>query len=428
MKFRVLWCLPLIALAGCTTKKTPLTGERVPVVSYDSTVKPDADAKDSQIYIPFSSIGQEWTQVGGNPEHVSVHSSLSESFKEVWDASVGSGAGAGRILSTPIVADGRLFALDTRGTVTALDTLNGQGLWVASITPEGESGAIIGGGLSYGEGKVFVTSPYAEVLALDAKTGEILWRYSTQSPVRAAPTYANGKLFVLTISNQLEVLDVEKGNRLWEHAGITEIAGLLGTASPAVSRQVVIVPYSSGEIFALKAENGQPLWSETLSAARRPDSLSAISHIRALPVIDENKVLVVGHNQRMAAFDLLRGEKIWERSIGGTRTPAVIGDYIYMVNSHNELICLTKDYGQVIWVEKLASDPESPTKVIWQGPIVAGDKLFLVNIKGGLAAFDPKTGKFISERKVNTSVSLPPIVAQETLYVLTDDARVIAFR
>ena len=99
-----------------------------------------------------------------------------------------------------------------------------------------------------------------------------------------------------------------------------------------------------------------------------------------------------------------------------------------MVNAHNEHICLTKDYGQVIWVEKLASDAESPTKVIWQGPIVAGDKLFLVNIKGGLAAFDPKTGKFISEQKLNTSVSLPPIVAQETLYVLTDDARVIAFR
>ncbi len=428
MKVKLLWCLPFILLTACSSKKTPLTGERVAVVNYENTVKPDMNAADAQIYLPVTSIGQDYPQVGGNADHVSAHSSLGETFKEVWDASVGTGAGVGRILSTPIVADGRLYAMDARGTVTAVDTLTGQGVWVASIAPEDESKSIIGGGLAYGDGKIFATSPYAEVLALDAKNGEILWRYSTQSPVRAAPTYSNGKLYVLTISNQLEVLDVDSGKRLWEHAGITEIAGLLGTASPAVARQVVVVPYSSGEVFALKSENGQPLWSETLSASRRPDSLSAISHIRALPVIDENKVFVIGHNQRMAAFDLLRGEKIWERSIGGTRTPAVIGDYIYMINSHNELLCITKDYGQVVWVEKLPQDADYANKVIWQGPVVAGEKLYLVNVKGGLAAYDPKTGKFFSERKLNTSVSLPPIVAQETLYILTDDARVLAFR
>src|SRR5204862_3189061 len=122
---------------------------------------------------------------------------------------------------------------------------------------------------------------------------------------------------------------------------------------------------------ALKAENGHQLWTETLSSTRRPDSLSALSHIRALPVIDQNSVLIIGHNQKMAAYDLRRGERLWERSIGGLRTPAVAGDFIFMINSHNEIMCLTRDHGQVVWVRKLESDLEHPYKVIWDGPIVA---------------------------------------------------------
>jgi outer membrane protein assembly factor BamB len=251
---------------------------------------------------------------------------------------------------------------------------------------------------------------------------------TTQSPVRAAPTYADGRVYVLTISNMMEALDAEKGTRLWEHAGITEYAGLLGSASPAIAKGVVVVPYSSGEIYALKAESGHQVWTETLSSTRRPDSLSALSHIKALPVIDDNMVIIIGHNHKMAAYDLRRGERIWERSIGGTRTPAVIGGFIFMVNSHNELLCLTRDYGQVVWVTKLDSDTENSHKVIWEGPIVAGGKLYLVSTYGSLLAFDPATGKVFAERSLGASVSVPPVMANDTLYVLTDSGDLRAYR
>lgn len=428
MKSRLAWCFALLSLTACDSKKIPITGTRVPVVSYENMVKPDAEVKDTKVLLPLTEMGREWHQEGGEPDHFMAHASLKDMPIQAWDVSIGSGNGSGRLLSTPIVAKGIVYTLDTEGNVTATDASNGLPLWGASIAPENRSGPIIGGGLAFGDDKVYVTSPYAEVLALDAKKGNILWRYTVQSPVRAAPTYSNGRLYVLTISNQLEVLDASKGTQLWEHAGITETAGLLGTASPAVSKGIVIVTYSSGEIFALKADNGQQLWSETLSSTRRPDSLSAISHIRALPVIDQNKVFIIGHNQKMAAYDLLRGDRVWERSIGGTRTPAVVGDYIFMLNSHNELICLTKDYGQVVWVQKLPFDQETPTKVLWQGPVVAGNKLYLVNTTGGLATFDPGTGRKLSERPLNAPVSISPIIAHETLYVLTDEGRLIALR
>lgn len=416
------------ALTGCNATKIPITGERISVVNYENSVKVDAETKDKNISLALAEIGGEWPQVGGGASHAMAHCSLREMLEPQWSVSIGSGNGEGRFLSSPIVKDGIIYALDTSGFVTAFQSTSGERLWSIDISPEGRNSSIIGGGLAYGADKIFITSPHAEVLALEAQSGKVLWRFPTQSPVRAAPTFDMGRLFVLTISNQLEVLDAEKGERLWDHAGITEYAGLLGTANPAVSKGVAIVTYSSGEICALKAENGHQLWTETLSSSRRPDSLSALSHIRALPVIDQNSVIIIGHNHKMAAYDLRRGERLWERSIGGTRTPAVVGEFVFMVNSHNELLCMTRDYGQVVWIRKLDSDPDHPYKVTWEGPIVAGNKLYLVNVWGALVALDPTNGKTLSEYQVGASVSIPPFVAQETLYVLTDRGELTAFK
>lgn len=428
MKKYIGFLLPLLGLVACDAPKIPITGTRIPVVSYESSVKIDADTKDIPITLPLPEIGKDWPQPGGGESHVMTHFSLSETISPQWTVSIGSGNGEGRFLSIPAVSEGVIYALNTFGQVVALQATSGEALWQMDISPAGKEGAIIGGGLAVGQGKVFVTSPHAEILALDAKTGEILWRVPTQSPIRAAPTFAEGRLYALTISNQLEVLDAGTGKRLWNHAGITEFAGLLGTASPAVSKGVVIVTYSSGEIYALKAENGHQLWTETLSSTRRPDSLSSLSHIRALPVIDQNTVLIIGHNQKMAAYDLRRGERLWERTIGGLRTPAVLGGFIFMVNSHNEIMCLTRDYGQVIWIRKLDCDREHLYKVTWDGPIVANNKLYLVSAGGTLMTLDPTNGKTLSTTDLGAPVSIAPFVAKETLYILTDNGDLMAFK
>ncbi len=420
--------LATLALAACDAKKEPITGTRIAVVDYESSVKVDEEAKAIAVVLPACEKGRDWSQVGCGSEHAMPHIFLNETIQPAWTCSIGSGVGDGRFLSSPVVACGTLYALDTYGLVTAVNASTGAVLWRTSISPVDKEQSIIGGGVACDNGKIFVTSPHAEVLALDAKSGAILWRVPNTSPVRAAPTVADGRLYILNISNQLDVLDVECGKTLWNHAGITEFAGLLGTASPAVSNGVVVVTYSSGEIFALKAENGHQLWTETLSSTRRPDSLSSLSHIRALPVVDKNSVIIVGHNQKMASYDLIRGERKWERHIGGTRTPAVVGDYIFMINTHNELVCLNRDYGQVVWVRKLGNDPENLTKGMWNGPLVAGGKLYLVSTTGHLLGLDPCSGKTLNERSLDAPVSICPFAAQETLYILTDNGDVITFR
>ena len=73
--------------------------------------------------------------------------------------------------------------------------------------------------------------------------------------MRAAPTVAAGRVYVMTIDNQITILDSANGEKKWSHNAITESAGLLGGSSPAVNGSTVAVPYSSGELFAMRVEN-----------------------------------------------------------------------------------------------------------------------------------------------------------------------------
>src|SRR3546814_18359741 len=84
--------------------------------------------------------------------------------------------------------------------------------------------------------------------------------------MRGAPVVSDGRVFVITLDNQMLVLNTETGERLWNHVGVQETAGLLGSASPAVARNTVVVPYSSGEVLALLTDDGRTVWR---SAERR---------------------------------------------------------------------------------------------------------------------------------------------------------------
>src|SRR5919202_3275133 len=152
--------------------------------------------------------------------------------------------------------------MDASSEVLACDATSGKRLWDVDITPKGERGHTFGGGLAFADGRIFVSSGYAQVLALDAESGKEIWRQPVGAPVRGAPTVADGRVFAVTVENELDVLSADDGRKLWTHNGTSETAGLLGGTTPAVDGDVVVVPYSSGEIFALRVENGRPLWSD----------------------------------------------------------------------------------------------------------------------------------------------------------------------
>ena len=422
-----------IALSACDESKTPLKGERIPVLVHENQVLPDVALVDIPVVLPRPIVNASWAQAGGNEQHVMEHLAVGEELRRVWRVSIGSGTDSEKaILPQAVVARGMVFTMDTELEVRAFAAESGKRIWSKEILEDDDDiEAAIGGGLAYKDGGLYIATGVADIVALNAETGDELWRQQVSGPVRAPPTVSGDRLYVVTIDNELYAMDLKTGETAWKHTGISEIAGILGGSAPAVQGNTIIVPYSSGELYALQAANGRVLWADNLGPVRRGDIASQITDIRGLPVVDGSLVYAISHGGRMVAIDFKTGRRVWDKLFGGVQTPWVAGDYIYVITIDEQLICLNRKTGQVRWVAVLLryEDPGSrENPITWNGPVLAGDRLLVTSSRGEALSISPYTGEFLGKMNLPGSITLPPIVAGETIYVLSDSGELAALR
>ncbi|RMF07436.1 MAG: pyrrolo-quinoline quinone, partial [Alphaproteobacteria bacterium] len=403
------------------------------VLAFERQIEPDPRIQDVEVVLPPPIDYDNWPQAGGYPSHAMQHVALGPNPRKIWKTSIGDGSTDRKWLITgPVVADGRVFAIDTDAVVVAIDAANGNKLWQHKIEREDESSAVsFGGGVAYDDGVVFASTGYGVIAALDARTGREIWREFLTVPLRGAPTVTDGQVYVHTYDNQLYALDAATGEILWDHVGIVEVAGILGNASPAVASGTVVAAYSSGELVALTVENGRATWSDTLTRRGAMTPLASLNDIDGHPVIDRGRVYAASHAGRMVAIDLRTGERLWERNIGSLQTPWVAGEFIYLLTVENELVCLGRANGRVRWVRQLQryKDQEDRKGLLqWAGPVLAGDRLVVTSSHGYALSVSPYTGEILSGMKLSDKAFLAPVVADGVLYILTDDGELLALK
>jgi outer membrane protein assembly factor BamB len=436
----ILCCALLCMLSGCDKAKSlfsdedntpPLKGERISVLQLQKDLVADPALASQGVALPDAWVNKFWPQRGGYPNHALGQLSLGTALKPAWKAGIAAGDRRTPLTAMPIVADSTVFALDGKGDLSAFDLGNGKRKWRVTTVPKGEedSGAV-GGGIAYSSGRLYATSGYKYLAALNPADGAVIWKAPLPAPARAAPTVMEDKVYVVTLDNHLLVFGAENGQPQWNYAGVSETTNLLGSASPAADQSLIVLPLSSGEIVGLRPENGQVVWEDNLSSVRRTGSLASISDIKGLPVIDQGVVYAASFSGRMVALDQVTGQRLWQREIGSAETPWAAGDTVFVMSSEQQLVALTRSGGEIRWVTALPryekDDREKP--VIWSGPVLAGGRLLLVSTSEKIAEIDPQDGKILKQSDLGGSADLPPLVAENTLIVLTKDGEIRAFR
>lgn len=435
--------LALLVLAGCESLtgpggifgdpvKPPLPGERISVLKHSRSLNPDPEYAGKEILLPAPTPNADWPQPGGFANNAMHHIQVNDNINFAWSADIGAGASEEvRLIASPVVAAGRVYAMDSQTNVSAFDAKSGKQLWRTSLTPDEEDDDHIPGGLAYENGKVYVTTGFAEVISLDAGSGKVIWRKLVGGPLHAPPTVRGGRVFAMTVDSRLYALNGNNGEELWNYNGISEVASLLGGASPAVDSGVVIAPFSSGELVALKAENGRVLWTESLSTTRRTDVVSTLAQIRGRPIIDRGRVFAISHGGMMVAIDLRSGRRIWDKEIGGLSNPWVAGDYIFLLTNDAEVAAISRETGAVIWVQTLPQFEDPETKdapIVWSGPLLASDRLLVAGSIGEVYAISPYTGRIMGKVTMPSGISVPPVIAGRSVYFLADNADLVAYR
>ena len=207
--------------------------------------------------------------------------------------------------------------------------------------------------------------------------------------------------------------------------------GVLGQATPAIDPTIAVIPYSSGEIFALRNETGRIAWQDNLVSIRHTNALWSLTDISTPPVIDHGMVYSVSQGGRFVAIDERSGARVWQHEVGSSNMPWVAGDFIYLLDNNNELVCISREKGGVRWISQLQTHEDMEKRkrpVFWQGPVLAGGRLILTNSLGQIIEASPEDGRVLTTTAASDLIEVAPVVADGTLYILTNDGALSAYR
>lgn len=416
-------------LVACSSKQEPVEGLRESVLPASVTLSVDAAVADTPVRLAEPIEMRDWPQLGGYADHAPMHMALSDRVVLTWRTKVGFRGEYDRQLNAPVVEGGRVYASTGRGGVAAVSLEDGKKLWSVDLKSDVRKRIPFAGGLAAVAGTVYVTTGTGEIFALDGRTGKEIWKTNVGAPVRSAPTVEGGQVYIVSHDNRLSVLSAVDGSLSWSHTGIEETVGLMAGSSPAVAQGIVMVAYSSGELYALRTHDGAYIWHEALSSRNALDPFASLANIVASPVIVGDVVYVASNGGQLATFELKTGRRLWLRDIASQTMPWVSGDHAFVLSESGQMVAVNRERGQVRWVHDLSDVRDRKgNEVFWRGPIVAGDRLVAISSHGYIASISPYTGNRLSLIKVADSISVSPIVASETLIFLTDKGELIAFR
>lgn len=423
-----------LALAACNRER-PLEGERLDIRAPFGDAPPAGAGAPRPISLPAPQANAAWTHRQGLNGARPAHPAFSAQPRLVWSTPIGQGdARRQRLVTDPVVAGGVIYTLDARARVQATSDA-GAALWSTDLTPPGQrSPNASGGGLAVGGGRVFVTSAFAFLAALDAATGREIWRVDFTAPLTGAPAVEGDRVFVSAADSTLWSLDVADGRIDWTIAGSDGITTVARGAAPAVAGDLVLLPTKAGELTAVRRANGGIAWTSVVTGRRVGAAYAIVSAITGDPVVDGARVYAANHQGRLVALDRATGATIWSAREAAFAPVWPVGGSVFLVSDENRLLRLDASDGSLIWSAELPL--YEPVRRIrnrlaifaQHGPVLAGGRLWVASSDGALRAFDPVSGARVAEVAVPGGAASGPIVAAGAMYVLGREGTLHAFR
>ena len=412
--------------------KDRIQGDRISILSLEKNLSSDPQLRDNRVVIPRPVMNSSWPYPGGSIDN-SLHNLVGpEYLNQTSKFNIAKGSSKNAfLLSSPIIVNEKIYSLGSDSKVKSYDLKTKRKLWQKDMSVKKEKKKEgFGGGISYEKGTIFVTNGFGNVIALDANSGEEIWKINIRIPIRSAPIAFDNVVYVISHDNQVFALNSLNGEVLWNHRGILESASVLSSNSVSIDGGLVFVPYSSGEIYAIRTLNGSVAWTDSLSRTGSSTSLSEINSITARPVTDNGRMISISHAGRMISVDISSGERLWTLDISGTETPWVSGDWVFVLSTNSELVGVSRNAGKIKWVTQLdqyINEEKREDPIRWSGPVMISDKLFVISSHGVAAFISPQTGEIIETNKIPGSFFIAPVIVNGSIYLLNDSGDLIIY-
>ena len=347
----------------------------------------------------------DWAGVKGDAEPASLFNiKVTAKFDVRWRSSIGN---PGPDLLKMALTKDAIYCATGKGSLLRLDRTTGKKIWRI------ETGLVISGGVSSGDGMVFVGGDKGDVAAY-GEDGKLRWRSLVSSEVLNVSQVTGGIVMVRSGDGRIAGLNAADGKRVWMYERIAPALVVRSHAGEAIQRGVAYAGFAAGKLSAIRISDGEILWEAQVSQPRGNTELERISDITSDPVVDDEQVCAVSFQGRTACFDTAQGNQLWSREISSYTGLMVLSKYLFLSDISGSVISLDKTNGAMEWKN---------SDLLYRrvtAPCASGKFIVVGDLEGYLHALNLDDGSFAARIKLDGgAIVSAPVPLDDGLLVQT---------
>jgi len=190
------------------------------------------------------------------------------------------------------------------------------------------------------EGVVYFGSADNHVYAVDAETGNEMWRFRTFGKIFSTPAVIGSMLFIGSYDKNLYAIGIDDGKEIWRFSTGGEIA-----SSPFVHGNLVLVGSKDGYLYALDKKTGKNIWK-----------FKTGDWVAASPTVWNDKIYIGSFDENIYCLSL-EGKELWRFKMGAEiwalhQSPVIYKGILYFSSMDGYIYALNADTGKEIWKAK----------------------------------------------------------------------------
>lgn len=379
--------------------------------------------------------GCNWIKGLGKKDNVEPPTPLTEfapsvRIEHIWSSGIGKGAGlSGARMAPAVAADGRVFVASISGSVEALDGATGRTAWNKQL---GSSKGFLwrrsdslrwAGGPAVEGDLVVIGGLDGQIVALSAQDGSERWNTHINSEIISPPAIAGGFVVVRGNDGKLHGLDANDGASKWLFDQTVPALSLRGNSAPTILNGVVYDGTDNGRVTAVRLDDGNELWSQTLSTGEGRTEVERLSDVDGRIVNDGANLYAIGYRGQIAALAADSGRPQWQRDLSSYAGAALSGDTVVVVDAEGNVWAFDRSTGANLW-------KQDQLKYRWlSGPAIQGNLVVVGDSEGYVHWLTLAEGKFAArERLSRKPIEGTPAVAGDIVYVEDIRGNIGAYR
>tara|TARA_B110000858_G_scaffold196026_1_gene253798 strand:+ start:656 stop:1951 length:1296 start_codon:yes stop_codon:yes gene_type:complete len=427
MRFIIINLILFSCITSCANKvDEKKINDRISILSYASDLTVTQELNLNEIVLSQPVEVNYWSQSGQNPQNNLPHILSDIRFENKKKILKDSGKATNTI--QPIYFEENLCNVSTKGILRCINLKTNEVKFEVDLSIDAEENyEVIRGGLAYFDERIILADGYGQVKVISSSDGNIIWEKNINLPILSAPIIYRGYIYFITLNNKIYALNLVDGEIKWSFQTVFDDKKSLFSGVPAAVDNIIIAPFSNGEIIAFIFDTGNIIWTESVSKISSLSNFD-IKDIAANPIISEGKAYTLSNNGRLIATNIFNGSLAWSLEISGTNSPITSNAQLYVIDNEARLICVNKISGEIYWItqlEKNKNGKKNGKNNNWKGPYLIDGLLYALSTHGEITSISPLTGDVLSSKNIKISgITIDPVIISKNFFITDNKSNI----